>query len=205
MENKLQELTQKLYDEGLAKGREQAETLVTQAQEKADKILSEANYEAERIRRQALLEAEDLRKNTLTELTLAGKQAIAQLKTAIADMIVTRSVGDSVKKANLDPQFVKDILTAAATNWTSNSSDVSLKALLPEKNRRELDAAIGSQSKELMTHGLEIEFSDSIESGFKIGPKEGGYYIGFTDEGFDALLGEYLRPKVKEILFEERQ
>ncbi|MCD8073179.1 MAG: hypothetical protein LUE10_08480 [Alistipes sp.] len=205
MENKLQELTQKLYDEGLAKGREQAETLVSEAQEKAQKIISEANYEAERIRRQARGEAEDLRKNTLTELSLAGKQAIAELKTAIANLIVSKSVGDSVRKANLDPQFIKEILSAAASNWTSSASDVSLKALLPKKNREQLDAALAGTSRELMDGGLQIQFSDGVDSGFKIGPRDGGYYISFTDEGFDALLGEYLRPKVKELLFDPEQ
>ena len=42
MENKLQELTNKLYEEGLAKGRSDAERLVADAQAKADAIVREA-------------------------------------------------------------------------------------------------------------------------------------------------------------------
>ena len=41
MENKLQELTQKLYDEGLEKGRAEAGKLISDARAEAQKILAE--------------------------------------------------------------------------------------------------------------------------------------------------------------------
>ena len=47
MENKLQQLTQKLYDEGLEKGRSEAEKLVAEAKEKAAKLVADAQKEAE--------------------------------------------------------------------------------------------------------------------------------------------------------------
>ena len=40
--NKLQELTQKLYNEGLEKGRSEAERLIAEAKAEAAKILAEA-------------------------------------------------------------------------------------------------------------------------------------------------------------------
>ena len=42
MENKLQELTKKLYDEGLEKGRAEADRLVGEAKNEAAKIVAEA-------------------------------------------------------------------------------------------------------------------------------------------------------------------
>ena len=44
--NKLQELTQKLYNEGLEKGRSEADRLVAEAKAEAAKILAEAKAEA---------------------------------------------------------------------------------------------------------------------------------------------------------------
>ncbi|MCC8019411.1 MAG: hypothetical protein LIO85_06535 [Rikenellaceae bacterium] len=202
MENKLQELTQKLYDEGLAKGRQQADSLVAEACESAEKILSEARYEADRIRKQARTEADDLHKNTLTELSLAGKQAVAQLKGSISDLIVEKSLGGSVKDATLDAQFIKDILVSVASNWNNSATgSVTLQALLPEADLQKLDKALAASSAGLLDKGLEVGYSDEVKTGFKIGPKDGGYYISFTDESFNALLREYLRPKVRELLF----
>ena len=56
MENKLQELTNKLYEEGLAKGRSDAERLVADAQAKADAIVREAEEKAAAARRRSFAE-----------------------------------------------------------------------------------------------------------------------------------------------------
>ena len=50
MENKLQQLTQKLYDEGLEKGRAEAERLVAEAKTNAAKIVKEAEAQAARLK-----------------------------------------------------------------------------------------------------------------------------------------------------------
>ena len=73
MENKLQQLTQKLYDEGLEKGRAEADKLVADAKAEARKIVAEARAEAEEIVKKAEAKAEDVSKNTMTEISLAGK------------------------------------------------------------------------------------------------------------------------------------
>ena len=49
MENKIQELTEKIYREGVEKGNEEAQRLVSNAREEAAKILEEARKEAEAI------------------------------------------------------------------------------------------------------------------------------------------------------------
>ena len=77
MENKLQELTRKLYDEGLEKGRAEADKLVADARREAEKIVSDARSEAAEIVSRARAEAEDAGKNILTEVALAGRQAVA--------------------------------------------------------------------------------------------------------------------------------
>lgn len=78
MENKLQQLTQKLYDEGLEKGRAEAERLVAEAKTQAAAIVEEARNQAAGIVKQAEAKAEDVAKNTLTEISLAGKQAVSK-------------------------------------------------------------------------------------------------------------------------------
>ena len=45
--DKIQELTQKLYDQGLAKGKEEGEALLAKAREEAEALLRKAQEEAE--------------------------------------------------------------------------------------------------------------------------------------------------------------
>ncbi len=202
MENKLQELTQKLYDEGLEKGRAEADRLVAEAREQAAKIVAEAEARAAAAVAEAEAKAEDVSKNTLTEIALAGRQAVAKIKTEIASMIVAKSISAGVKQAGMDPEFIKEMLLAAARNWNgADAGRVSLQALLPEEARERLDAAFGKSAGELLAAGIEVGYSKEVRTGFRVGAKEGGYYISFSDADLEALLGEYLREKVSQMLF----
>jgi V/A-type H+-transporting ATPase subunit E len=198
--NKLQELTQKLYNDGLEKGRAEAERLVAEAKQEAAKILADARAEADAIAKAAQDRAEDIAKNAMTEITLAGRQAVSKIKTEITEAIILKSTGAAVKAASIDATFVKDMLLAVARNWNS-AAEVSLKALLPEEKRAEFDAAMQKSADELLKAGVEVGYSKEVKTGFKVGEKSGGYYISFTDESFDALLKEYLREKVANMLY----
>lgn len=199
--NKLQELTQKLYNDGLERGRAEAERLVAEAKESAAQIIADAKAEAEAIAKAAEDRAEDVAKNAMTEIALAGRQAMTKIKAELAEAVIMKTTGAAVKSATMDAAFVKDMLLAMANNWTSSTVDVSLKALLPEEKRAELDKVMQASVAELAKAGIEVGYTKDIKTGFKLGEKNGGYYIAFTDESFDALLKEYLREKVSNILF----
>ncbi len=53
MENKLQELTDKLYKEGLSKGKEEGDAILAEASKKAEEIIGEAKRKAEEILKKA--------------------------------------------------------------------------------------------------------------------------------------------------------
>lgn len=201
MANKLQELTEKLYGEGLEKGRAEGERMVAEAKAEAAKILAEAKAKAETIVKEAQDKAEDIEKNTMTEIALAGKQAVAKIKAEIAEMIIAKSTSEAVKSATLDAAFIKDMLLEVARNWNGAASQVELNALLPETHKAELSGAFEKSAKELLAAGIEVGYSKDVKSGFKVGAKGGGYYISFSDESFDALFKEYLREKVSQMLY----
>ena len=202
MENKLQKLTEQLYEEGLSKGRNDADKLVAEAQAKAKAIVAEAQAEAKAIVENAQKQAEELTQNTMTEISLAGRQAVAALKSEINTMVVAKTASKAVAEATMDAAFVKDMLLAVAKNWNGSSTDVvSLAAILPEEKKAALDSVFAAAAKELLAAGVEVAYGKGVKSGFKIGPKDGGYYISFSDEDFDALLGEYLREKVSNLLY----
>ena len=201
MENKLKELTDRLYGEGLEKGRLEADRLVAEAKEKAAAILAEANAEAEQIVKKAEAKAADTEKNSMTEIQLAGRQAVAKIKNELAGVIIAKSSSEAVKAATVDAEFVKKMLLEVAKNWSGNAEQVSLKALLPAALEAEFSKVFEASAKELLAAGVEVCYSKDVKSGFKVGAKDGGYYISFTDESFEALLDEYLREKVSQLLF----
>ncbi len=202
MENKLQILTQKLYDEGLEKGRNQADILVSDAKAKAAKIIAEAEAEAEALLKKAQSSAEEVQKNSSTEIALAGKQAVAKIKAELENAIVSKMIEEPLKAAAMDPKFIIEMLLAVAASWSGDdSSKISLEALLPEAAKAKLDKAIAKSAAELLKAGVEVGYSKQVTSGFKVGAKDGGYYISFSAEDFDALMRGYIRANLSQMLF----
>ena len=151
---------------------------------------------------EANTKAQDVEKNAMTEISLAGKQALSKIKAEISSMIIAKSTAPAVKAATLDPEFVKQMLLTVAKNWSgADSSKNQLKALLPEAEQKAFEATFEAAAKELLAAGVEVGYSKEVRTGFKVGAKDGGYYISFSDQDFDALLKEYLRDKVYKMLY----
>lgn len=200
MENKkLQELTEKLYEEGLSKGREEAEVILAEATKKATALVQEAEEKAAAIVKAAEEKAAEVKKNNETEMKLATRQMVAALRENIANLVVAKVSEPAVHAALLDEEFVKEMLLEVARQW--NGERVELAAVLPEQMKGKLDAEAESASKALLSEGVEVGYSEKVKTGFKVAPKEGGYYISFTEEDFSALLAEYLKEKITKMLF----
>ena len=200
MENKLQQLTQKLYEEGLSKGRSEADNLVEQARSQARDIVKEAETRAAEIIKNANRGAEDIKKNTQTEITLASRQTLSTLKQQIEKMIVARNITPALGKAVGDESFIKQVILEVVKNW----NDVGgLKIVLPEKTSDAMEKELKKDMASTLGEGFDIVLDNGQKTGFKAGPKDGSYYISFSDADFDALFKSYLRPKVAEMLYGE--
>ena len=64
MDTKIQELTDKIYKEGVEKGNEEAGRIIAEANAQKDTILKDAEAEAKRIVAAAEKQAAELKKNT---------------------------------------------------------------------------------------------------------------------------------------------
>ncbi|PKP40551.1 MAG: hypothetical protein CVT95_13510, partial [Bacteroidetes bacterium HGW-Bacteroidetes-12] len=92
MQNKLQELTEKIYKEGLSKGNEEAAQLVNKAKDDAAKIIADAKKQSEQIIAQAKKEAEDLKKNIETEVNISARQVVSGFKQDLSNLIETEMI-----------------------------------------------------------------------------------------------------------------
>lgn len=200
MQNKLQELTDKLYNEGLSKGKQEGEAILAQARKEAEDIVAKARKEAEAIMAAAAKEAEDLRTKVTGDLKMAASQSIAATKKDIESLIVAKMTEKDIKSALTSADFVKETILAVAKGFSANEP-ADLEVLLPESLRSELEPFIKNELSQALKVGISASFSKKISGGFTIAPKDGGYFISFTEETFNELISEYLRPATKKILF----
>lgn len=200
MGNKLQELTDKLYNEGLSKGKAEGEALLAQSKEKAAAIVEEARKEAAAIVEKAKKDAEELSTKVSNDIKMASAQSIQATRKDIENLVIGKIADAGVKDAMASEEFLKGVITAVAQKFSSEeSADISL--VLPENLKSGLEPFVQNELSKLLKGGVDASFSKKIAGGFNIGPKDGGYFISLTDDAFKALIGEYLRPVTKKVLF----
>ncbi|HDP74858.1 MAG TPA: hypothetical protein ENN49_03135 [Bacteroidales bacterium] len=202
MQNKLQELTEKIYREGLEKGQAEAKQLVAKAKEDAARILADAKAEAERIVAAARKEAEDYRKNIDTEVALSAKQVISGIKQQIVSLVEAKLYEAPLVDALKDADFVKKVIETAINRWDPNSPDsVSLRILVPEEMAKAITDHFSSKTHALLNKEVEVQVDRGIKYGFRIGPKDGSYVVSFTEADFENLFKDFMRPKIVAMLF----
>lgn len=204
MENKLQQLTEKLYNEGLSKGRADADAILAKANADSAKIIGDAKATAAKIVDDAKKSADDMRVNTQTEIRLAGQQAISAIKQQVEGMIVAQTITEKVTAAWTDNSFLKELILGVVKQWDMSGNGPSLEVMLPEPKAEELTKALKAAVGQSLGAGFEVVVGSNVKTPFKVSPKGAGYYISFTDADFDALLKEYLRSQVAELLYGEK-
>lgn len=200
MQTKLQELTDKLYNEGLSKGKEEGAQILAAARQEAEEIVKAAKTQAEQIMAKAAKDAEDLKTKTASDVKMAAAQSLQAVKSDVENLAINAVCGKGVSAALAEPAFLKSIIRTVAEKFsTDEAQDLSL--ILPESLRAELEPFVSGELAAALKGGVQASFSKKIAGGFTIGPKDGGYFISLTDETFKALIAEYLRPVTKKILF----
>ena len=200
MQNKLQELTEKLYAEGLSKGKQEGEEILAKAKVQAEEIVAKAHAEAAAIIAAAKKDAEDLKTKVESDVKMAANQSVAATKKDIETLVVAKMTEAEVKNALTSADFVKEVVLAVAKGFNTEEP-VDLEVVLPEALKKDLEGFVAKELANALKGNVEASFSKKVAGGFTIGPKDGGYFISFTDETFNALISEYLRPATKKLLF----
>ena len=202
MQDKLQELTDRLYQEGLSKGKQDGEAMVNKAREEADAIVANAKAEAERIIAQANKEADDLRTRVAADVRMAATQSIAVTKQEMEKMVVAKAAGAGVKASMSNADFVKELVKDVVRAFNpQNASPVALDFILPEALKAQMEPFVQNEITQLFKSEVRVDYSKKMNGGFKVAPKDGGYMLQFTDDEFTQLIANYLRPATKKILF----
>jgi V/A-type H+-transporting ATPase subunit E len=196
MENKIQELTEKIYREGVEKGNDEANRLISNAREEAAKIIEDARKEADAIILAARKNATEISENTQSEIKLFAGQALNALKTEVTSLLSNQVVSDAVKNFVSDKEFLNKFIVTLAEKWVSDEPIVISTA-----DAEGLKKYFATKAKEVLDKGVKIEQVNGIKSIFSISPADGSYKVNFGEEEFENYFKEFLRPQLVEMLF----
>ncbi|MBK7807883.1 MAG: hypothetical protein IPJ51_16545 [Saprospiraceae bacterium] len=203
MDDRILELTEKIYNEGIIKAREEASVIIDEAKFKAEDILADAEKKAEQILSAARQNATELTQNVHEEIKHAAHQAINTVKQKIAELITLKITDQPLKDLLNDRTYLSDIISQLIDHYKKTNISGEFDLVLPAAIIKDSDSVVINAIHEQFGQNINIEFSQKIQSGFRISPAGNNYIISFTEQDFTKFFSQFLRPKTIKILYND--
>lgn len=193
---KIQELTEKIYHEGVERGKAEEARIIAEAQERAAAIVAEAKQQAEAIVAESKKKASELDQNTRSELKMYAGQALNALKSEIVTVVNNNITAAAVADMASQQDFLGKLTLALAQNWGSDEPIV-----IATDKADEVKAYFAAKAKNLLDKGVKIEQVNGNDTLFTISPADGSYKVQFGEAEFIEYFKDFLRPQLVEMLF----
>lgn len=205
MNNNLQELTQKIYSEGIDKAKSKGDEIIASAKVKAQDIVKEAEKKAQSIIDTAEKKAAESKIQHEAEMRLSSRQALGMLKQKITDLIIWEVTSAPIQDSFKDEKFIQNLISKLIDYWTSSfGKEERLDILLPEGDYAEVQKTLRDQAQELLAKGVRVDFTGTMKDGFQISPEDGRFMVRFTSEDFENYFKTFARPRTYKLLFGEQ-
>lgn len=212
----VENLIQRLRDQGVDAGQKQAEKIVLDAQKRAEWIIEEAGLEAKVLLDKAKEQSDALRRSGEDALKLATRDALLKLRDTLLGSFskeVQRVVGQK-----MDQEVFLERLILQLAGKVREELDLDIKEnislFLPnnpvgvdelKNNPDELKVGTlthftAAIAADMLRKGVSIQVSDDVSGGLSVRLKEDDMVVDFTDETLSALLLEHLQPRFRTLL-----
>jgi V/A-type H+-transporting ATPase subunit E len=178
----LQHLIDRINQEAVEKGEQEANRIVARALEKAEK---DSEVFVERSTRTLEQAARDL--------LISVGQAVENI---IADI-----VSDATDEA-LDPDTLKRMMVKMAQAYAErNGTESRIEVLVGKEDQSELVRFFARQYRHRLVRGLNIRADAGVRRGFRVILDNDRVHHDFTRPAIAEALGNFLRPHLAEIVF----
>ena len=197
MEVQVQELIDKIKNDGVKTANNEASRIKAEAETEARRIVESAKKEAADIISHSKREAEQAEKAGTAALQQASRNLILAFRDeiqALLDKIVNEKVS-----GNYGEDVIKSALPEILKNWTASDN---LSVILPENSLAQIQGFFADKLKNELGKGVELKSNRKLSGGFHITSKDGSVYYDFSSEAVAGLLSSYLNPKLTGLLTE---
>lgn len=197
MENTLERMVDRVYQEGINRAQDRAAQITAAAEAQAAEITRKAKEEAEQITAAAKDEAQRLLRSADSDLKLTASRALGSLRNEISGLLVAQAVAAPLSAALTDVQFIKNLFLKLTENRVGTGLLVSVPPSQRDELVRELSGLIQGRLK-----GLEIS-AGAMKAGFVVTEKNAGYELDFTEPALMEFLQPYIKPAIA-LLFRQQ-
>ena len=196
MDSQIQALTEKVYQEGVLKGEQEAAKILADANAQAEQVERDARARAEQIIAEAQRSASELKSNTERELKLNASKLIEATKASIVDVLAGRIAGDSVQALTANPELLQRVVLEIAKGF-----DIKHGVEITSNQAEELKAYFAQNAKALLEEGLTIKQVAGKATQYTIRPQNGSFKVEIGEQEFVELFKSILRPQLAQELF----
>lgn len=196
MDSQIQALTEKVYQEGVLKGEQEAAKILAVANAQAEQVERDARTRAEQIIAEAQRSASELKSNTERELKLNASKLIEAIKASIVDVLAGRIAGDSVQALTANPELLQRVVLEIAKGF-----DLKHGVEITSNQAEELKAYFAQNAKALLEEGLTIKQVAGKATQYTIRPQNGSFKVEIGEQEFVELFKSILRPQLAQELF----
>lgn len=197
MAEDINQLIEKIQQEGIQVAEEKAREIESQAKKDAGQLIEKAKSEAQKI----ILEAEDkirrLEETAKASLSQAGRNTLISLRediNGLLNKVLILTIGQALQAQELSGILHSLISESVKQNKSSILISVSKEDL------EKLEKTFLSGLKEELKKGITIRALEDITAGFLISYDAGKSHFDFTDKALAGYIGGYLKPKLAELL-----
>lgn len=192
----IEELTSRLLTDGVEKGNQEAEKIISAAQQQAKSIVESAQQEVANLKEKTDKELQEKQAHVRSELQLYATQVLGSLKTSIVDMICGEIVKDNIKAMGSDPNFMCEIVGKMAESIMKDGS-VSIETNQADR----LISYFKSNAKNLLNNGISVVATTGNKMQFSIVCEDKNYKIKFGEAEFEEFFKTFLRQQLIDYLF----
>jgi V/A-type H+-transporting ATPase subunit E len=196
MDVQLQELIDKIRQDGMAAAQAEAERIRAAATAEAASLVESARREAAALAAKTKADAERTEQAGRAALAQASRNLVLEFRGEIDRLVaaLVRRETAAVYDAAVLRSALPDLLRA----WANGGASVDL--MLPPAVLKELEAFFADRLAAELKAGLTLKPDRSLDAGFRIAAKDGSAYYDFSAETVAELLSAYLNPRLAEIL-----
>ncbi len=197
MAENIQELIEKIQNEGVLAAEARAAEIQAQANQRKEEIISQASKQADHLIAEARERIAKMQQASDLALQQSGRDLLLVLRKEIASILEKVMVLE-IRNA-LTPEELAGILKSIIQAQSAkNSGEIVIH--LNKDDLKKLEHTFLKGLKEDVLKGIKLKSQDDIAAGFIISYDAGRSHFDFTDKALAETLGAYLKPGLAEIL-----
>ena len=195
MDVRLEDLIEKIKQEGVDAAQKKSDDIVAQAKKQASEIIEEANKEARQIAQKAKDEAARFEQTAQSAVQQAARDTTLTVKEEI------KKIFERILKQKIDEKLSIDTLKDIIVSFSQNmAKGKAIDVLVSPDNQKKLNNMIAKEVKGELKKGVTIKPDPRIKKGIRVGIEGEEAYYDITDEGIAEFLRQFLNPQLAKLI-----